>query len=171
MKDKQIEELIEQLNQLIEDEEPDVDYILNWIFNPHKEILETVFLSSLDFPEFKSKKDIGNYLKKLFKELGTIQIESDKLIINLYPKDADRETMKRRILDKHNKAIVVAFEQIIKTSIYKGFREVDERHKYNQYIYTNQVSLDNETFDVEIYIDIAEDINQNRYDGSKAIKK
>ena len=68
----------------------------------------------------------------------------------------EREAIKRRLQQEHNKAVAKAFEDIVTKSIKVDERPADERHKHSQEQYYNKLKLGDNYYNVDIFVDFLE---------------
>ena len=109
-----------------------------------------------EIPQFKTKKELGEWFKNIFKELGSVTVEDTGINIDLYKSNAKREASKRRLQKEENKAVAQAFKDVIEKSVKVDERTADERHQHDQDIYYNKLKLGNDTYDVNLFVDFLE---------------
>ncbi len=132
--------------------------------------MEEIVIKKNEIPVFETKKDLSNWVKKIFAELKTVTIKDTGISVILTGSGADRETQKRRSTREENKAVFLKFKEILETSIKLAERKADERHLHNQEIYFNKIQLDNNIYEVEIILDYLEKNKEYRYAGHKLNK-
>ena len=135
-----------------------------------KDNLIPIEVSPKDIPQFDSKEDLGNWFKKIFKDLGSVTVTDTGIKIDLYGGNAEREAFKRRLQQEPNKAVAKAFEEVITKSIKVDEREKDENHKHDQDIYFNKLKLGKDNYDVNLFVDYLEPNREYRYAGHKTTK-
>lgn len=142
----------------------------NALIQQKKDKLIPIEVKAEDIPQFESKKDLGDWFKEIFKDLGNITIEDSGIRIDLYESNANREAFKRRFQQEPNKAVAKAFEDIVLKSIKVDERQKDEKHKHNQEIYYNKLKLGEDTYDVNLFVDYLAPNKEYRYAGHSTEK-
>ena len=134
-----------------------------------KDKLVPVEISKDEIPQFKSKKDLGNWVRNVFKEIGKVNIEDTNTEVILSGSSANRETYKHRATREENKAVFQKFQELVEKSIKFDEREADENHIHDQDLYFNKFNIDGNPYSVEFAFDYLKDNNEFRYAGHKVI--
>lgn len=122
-------------------------------FEEKSKEIKPVEISKSGIPQFESKKELSNWVKEQFNQLGSVKIEDTGINLKLSSGNANRETIKRRASKEENKAVFAKFKDIVSKSIKKDERKADERHIKDQEIYYNKFQIDGEDYEVEIFVD------------------
>ena len=67
--------------------------------------IKPIVIDTKNIPEFKTKKDIQNWVSDIFAKLGTVKIKSTGIEIKLTKSSANRETSKRRVNKEEHRAV------------------------------------------------------------------
>lgn len=136
---------------------------VNQKFNDKKDKIKPIQIKKSDIPQFESKKELSNWMKAQFEELGSVKINDTGIDLKLSSGKANREAIKRRSSKDENKAVVAKFKEIVSQAIKKDEREADERHNKDQEIYYNKFQIDGEDYEVEIFVDMPYESDKNSY--------
>lgn len=120
-------------------------------------------IAKKDIPSFENKKELSDWMKDQFKELGSVKINDTGIDLKLSAGKANREAIKRRALKEENKAVVTKFKEIVSQAIKKDERKADDRHNKDQEIYYNKFQIDGEDYEVEIFADKPYGTDKNSY--------
>lgn len=135
-----------------------------------KDKIAPIEINPSDVPSFETKKDLGEWFKGVFQELGSVTIADTGAVIDLYGGNAEREAFKRRFQQEPNKAVAKAFEEVVSKSIKVDERPKDADHIHDQDVYFNKIKLGPDSFDVNLYVDYLELNSGYRYAGHKTQK-
>ena len=133
--------------------------------------IRPVKIKKSEIPQFDNKKELSNWMKEQFKQLGSVHIEDTGIDLKLSAGKANREAIKRRSSKDENKAVVTKFEEIVSKAIKKDERKADERHNKDQEIYYNKFQIDGQDYEVEVFVDKPDGRDKNSYyAGHSAVK-
>ena len=140
-------------------------------FEKKKTSLVPISIKKEEIPQFDNKKELSNWMKEQFKQLGSVHIEDTGIDLKLSAGKANREAIKRRFSKEENKAVVTKFEEIVSKAIKKDERKADERHNKDQEIYYNKFQIDGQDYEVEVFVDKPDGRDKNSYyAGHNAVK-
>lgn len=129
--------------------------------------IEPIVIPEKDVPSFNSKSDFFDWAADIFKALGTVTIKETGITIILSKSSANRETVKRRSSLFPNRAVFSKFKEVVESAKKLKNRPKDDRHKHNQEVYVNKISIGDDTYIVEIFCDYLEKNKEYRYAGHK----
>lgn len=132
-------------------------------FDEKRADIRPVKIKKSEIPQFESKKELSNWMKAQFEQLGSVKIDDTGIDLKLSAGKANREAIKRRASKDENKAVVAKFKEIVSQSIKKDEREADDRHKKDQEVYYNKFQIDGEDYEVEIFVDMPDGRDKNSY--------
>lgn len=133
--------------------------------------IKPIQIERTSIPQFESKKELSNWMKDQFQQLGSVKIEDTGIDLKLSGGNANREAIKRRASKDENKAVITKFEEIVSKAIKKDDRKADDRHIKDQEIYYNKFQIDGEDYEVEIFVDKPYGIDKDsHYAGHNASK-
>lgn len=140
-------------------------------FYVKKADIRPVKIKKSEIPQFDNKKELSNWMKEQFQKLGSVHIEDTGIDLKLSAGKANREAIKRRSSKEENKAVVTKFEEIVSKAIKKDERKADERHNKDQEIYYNKFQIDEQDYEVEVFVDKPDGRDKNSYyAGHSAVK-
>lgn len=132
-------------------------------FYVKKADIRPIKIKKSDIPQFDNKKELSNWMKDQFEQLGSVKINDTGIDLKLSAGKANREAIKRRASKQENKALVAKFKEIVSQAIKKEERKADERHNKDQEIYYNKFQIDGEDYEVEIFVDMPYGTDKNSY--------
>nr|DAV00854.1 MAG TPA: protein of unknown function (DUF2213) [Caudoviricetes sp.] len=132
-------------------------------FDEKRADIRPVKIKKSEIPQFENKKELSNWMKSQFEQLGSVKIDDTGIDLKLSAGRANREAIKRRATKEENKAVVAKFKEIVSQSIKKDEREADDRHKKDQEVYYNKFQIDGEDYEVEIFVDMPYGTDKNSY--------
>lgn len=132
-------------------------------FAEKKADIRPVKIKKSEIPQFENKKELSNWMKAQFEELGSVKIDDTGVDLKLSAGKANREAIKRRSAKEENKAVVAKFKEIVSQAIKKDGRKADDRHNKDQEIYFNKFQIDGEDYEVEIFVDMPDGRDTNSY--------
>ena len=141
----------------------DIDAMDKKTFDEKRADIRPVKIKKSEIPQFENKKELSNWMKSQFEQLGSVKIDDTGIDLKLSAGRANREAIKRRALKEENKAVVAKFKEIVSQSIKKDEREADDRHKKDQEVYYNKFQIDGEDYEVEIFVDMPYGTDKNSY--------
>lgn len=122
-------------------------------FYVKKADIRPIKIKKSEIPHFGTKKELSNWVKEQFRQLGSVKINDTGIDLKLSSGNANRETIKRRASKEENRGVFVKFKDIVSKSIKKDERKADERHIKDQEIYYNRFQIDGEDYEVDIFVD------------------
>lgn len=134
-----------------------------------KDNLIPIEITGDEIPQFETKKDLANWVKGIFSDLGSVNILDTNTEVILTGSSADRETQKHRSTREENKAVFYKFKDMVEKSIKTDERPADERHIHDQDLYFNKMQIDGTPYNVELVFDYLQKNNEFRYAGHKII--
>ena len=134
-----------------------------------KDNLIPIEIKGDEIPQFETKKDLANWVKGIFSDLGSVNILDTNTEVILTGSSANRETQKHRSTREENKAVFHKFQDMVEKSIKTDERPADERHIHDQDLYFNKMQIDGTPYDVELVFDYLQKNNEFRYAGHKII--
>lgn len=134
-----------------------------------KDKLIPIEINGDEIPQFETKKDLANWVKGIFADLGSVNILDTDTEVILTGSSANRETAKHRSTREENKAVFHKFQEMVEKSIKTDEKPADERHIHDQDLYFNKMQIDGTPYDVELIFDYLQKNNEFRYAGHKII--
>lgn len=134
-----------------------------------KDKLIPIEINGNEIPQFETKKDLANWVKGIFADLGSVNILDTDTEVILTGSSANRETAKHRSTREENKAVFHKFQEMVEKSIKTDEKPADERHIHDQDLYFNKMQIDGTPYDVELIFDYLQKNNEFRYAGHKII--
>jgi len=129
------------------------------------EVVEAVRIDENAMPEFKTKKELVEFIKEVLGKERNITVKSTKETVLVSNKGIERGATKTRS-KKYNEAFA-SIKSLLENAKYSGFVEADERHPNvkGQDVYHSALIIGNQPYSVRFKVDIPKETGTHNYAG------